>query len=109
VKVDTATRADLGQDRFDHPLRIPQHVVVPKAQDAIAVTVELGRSGVIATNPLIRPMLVAIDLDDQTQPVMHEVREIGPNRRLPPEMAGWQLDLPQRVPELAFRRRCEGP
>jgi hypothetical protein len=72
--------------------------MVPEAQNAIALSGQVGVSAGIPNQTRRPPVLIAIYLDDQPQAVMREVREIGPDWRLPPKMAGRQLKQSQCIP-----------
>jgi hypothetical protein len=74
------------QHRFHDAVDVRQHIVVPEAQDAIALRSKIRRSLCISGNVLRLIVLPAIDLDDKAQFVAREVSEVGTDRRLPPEV-----------------------
>jgi len=83
---------DRCTDRGQHSLYIVQHVIVPKTKHTIPLSVKIGRSRQVARGLSRFGMLAAIDLNDETQVVLCEIREVGSDRGLaPPVRTGfWQ-------------------
>jgi error-prone DNA polymerase len=78
------------QDSF----HIPQHVVVPESEDAVAPRLEPG-----AANSTVIGMLPAIDLDDQRSLRTEEIDDIGTDRLLPAQAESVDLLSPHLEPQ----------
>jgi len=64
-------------DRLHHALDIPQHIVVPEAQHAIAARLEIGGSLGIAHEACGFIMLAAVHFNDQAHGMTGEISEVG--------------------------------
>ena len=83
-----------------HPLCIIENLVVPEAQNRIALSVEIC-SALRVAHALC--MLSAIDFNYQRRFTAGEVSNIGPNWQLPYELVPIKLPAPKHAPEAHFR------
>jgi hypothetical protein len=82
--------------RLQHAVEIVENLIVPKPDDAVAVTRELGAALIVCVHPL--RMLTAIELDDQLAGRAGEIGDTSSDRMLPPKLP--RLDaLAQGAPE----------
>jgi hypothetical protein len=87
------------EQRNQHTLEIPEHVVVPESPHAIS----LGRKPTIAAGVTLRfGMLSAVDLNHQARVVTNEVRNKWSHRSLAAELEVGKASIAQREPKLVF-------
>jgi hypothetical protein len=92
---------------FEHAIDVSDHVVIPEAQDAIALAFE--KSGTLRIGGGHFGMLPAINLDDESSVVTGKVHDVGPQPNLPSEMRARNgQTMPQMPPEflLCLGWRC---
>jgi hypothetical protein len=84
-----------------HAIDILQHVVIPKAQDAIAIRFKNFRPFHIGVCP--HCVLSAVDLDDEASPMRSKISDVAPNPNLAPKVrVGGVQSASQMPPELAL-------
>lgn len=69
------------------------------AHHLIAEPAQIGRSHAIARHALVGRVAIAIDLDDQLDPLADEIHHIRPDRRLPPKMPAGLAPRMQQGPK----------
>jgi hypothetical protein len=74
------------QYRFHHAVDVLQHIIVPEAQDAIALRSKIDGSLCISGNVLRLIVLRSIDFDDEASFVAGEVSEVRTDGGLPAEV-----------------------
>jgi hypothetical protein len=79
--------------------------VVPKTNDAVALFGKIRRAPSVATKPDALAVLLTVELDDEPQGVIREIRDIRADRGLAPEMSLWHFDKTQGTPEAPLGRR----
>jgi hypothetical protein len=72
--------------------------VIPESDDAIALFGEIRGPSSVATKPKRMAVLLTIELNDETKGVIREIRDIGADRCLTPEMSMWHFDKTQGAP-----------
>jgi hypothetical protein len=87
---------ELAAYRLQHAVKVVENVVVPKPDDAVPVTRELGAALVVGFHPFA--MLTAIKLDDQLARRAGEIGNTSTDRMLPPKLP-WYDALAQGSPE----------
>jgi hypothetical protein len=90
--------AESGRNHFHYPLDIPEHVVVPETQHAIAARFEVRGSSRIGIDASRFIVLSTIDLDHKPRPMAAEVSEVWSDRRLSPEMRAIHGEMAQMQP-----------
>jgi len=89
-----------GPQCFNEPFKnargIPQHLIVPKAEHAVACRLEDPAAGDISI--LIRRMMPAVDLDDQPRFQAAEVRDVRTNRVLTAELETTETPIAEEHP-----------
>ena len=93
---------DLGQDLRDHGIDIRMHFGVPESEHAIAFLRYDHSSVRVMTYRVGRGMCVAIELNDNSSPVLREIADITVKRHLPAEMKSVPVEVAQREPEFPF-------
>ena len=83
-------------DAIDSPFDVFQHLVVPKADDAIALGFDEARADAVITRG--DRMLAAVEFDYEPPGEAGDVDEIGTDRHLPPPFQGREA-LTQRAPQ----------
>jgi hypothetical protein len=84
--------------RFEHSGGIRQHVVVPEAQDAVAVFLDDGGSGGV----VVGIVLAAVELDGEARGAAGEVGDIVVDLELADEFFAFQASAAQAVPQALF-------
>jgi hypothetical protein len=74
------------RERLHRTFYIPQHVVVPEAQHAIAARLKIGGSRRVARQTRSFVVLTAVEFDDETRCVTGEIREVRADRCLTAEV-----------------------
>jgi hypothetical protein len=87
-----------GND-LHHTLDIPQHVVVPEPEHAIAAGFEVCGSPRVTCKSGRFIVLAAIKLDDETRRVTGEVSEVWADRRLTAEVGARNPQTAQVLPK----------
>ncbi len=98
--------ADGFEDAAENAVGIG-HVLIGEAQDAEALAHEPGVAHGVTLGIVEGP----VQLHDQPVTQAQEVRHIGPERNLTPELEAAEAAVAQKLPELAFRGRpgrCAG-
>lgn len=95
-----ARNFNLACDGFEHAIGVLQNVVVPEADDAVAVGFDAGRPLRISVNR----MLPAVAFDRQTQASTREIDHAAANRKLPRKSRA-HLPPAQLRPQRTFRVR----
>jgi hypothetical protein len=90
---------------FQYPLHVIQHIIVPKAENTIALRIEIVGPYRVADSLLVLGVLSTIHLNDKPQLVTGEIREIGSDRCLTTEVRVAKRQSPQMPPELSLRER----
>ena len=95
--------------RFAHPIRIGEDVVVPEAEDAIAIG--FNDRGSISIDPLV--MLSTVSFDHELVAMRREIDAVLADIHLPPETSFRKAGA-QQIPQCCFRfgrsgPRCSGP
>jgi len=90
---------DLAHDALD----ILQHVIVPEAQDSIALGLQKCRPCLIVGNRL--PMLTAIKLNHQLRRTRDKVADEGLDHDLTIEPNAAKLSIAEGIPKFPFGRR----
>jgi len=85
---------------FDHAVGVAQHVVVPEAQNPIALRLKPHRAFSV-TSDLIG-VLAAVHFDDESRGETDEVGNVGAEGHLPPKAVAIGLLAAQSRPELLF-------
>src|SRR5215470_5212933 len=87
-------------DPFKNARRIPQHLIVPKAEHAVACRLEEPTAGDISI--LIQRMMPAVDLDDQPHLCTAEVHDKRPDRVLTAELDAADAPVAEEHPHSAL-------
>lgn len=87
-------------------LRILQHIIVPEAQDGIALGVEV--SGAFLVSRGIE-MAAAIEFDNERRLPAGKIGEIGTYWQLANKLVAFDLPVPQHIPEPVFRLGFPAP
>jgi hypothetical protein len=74
------------QDRFHDTVDVPQHVIVPEPQNAVALRLKIRRPLCIPGNVLGLIVLRSINFDDEAPFMTGEVSEEGTDSGLPPKV-----------------------
>jgi hypothetical protein len=82
-----------------HALQIAQNVIVPEAQDRVALRVEVGRAAFILR---IAVMLTTVEFDHQGRLAARKVGNEWANGELSDELVAVQLAVPHQAPEALF-------
>src|SRR5262245_1716248 len=77
---ELSARSERIVNRFHHASRLPQHFVVPEAQDAVSARRQELSSRRIVRYSLHFAVLAAVHLDDQPLLVATKVSEVGTDR-----------------------------
>jgi hypothetical protein len=77
-------------------------VPVPKSQDAIAAVFQIGCSNSIVRYVFRLVVLVAVKFDNEFLFEANEIRDVGADGLLPPELVHSHATIPQRDPKLSF-------
>ena len=88
------------EDRGEHAVGVLQHVVVPEADDAVAVGFDDLRSSIIGRAVSV---LATIEFDGEARGAAGEVDHEGADRQLPRELDTAQLAGAQVRPKASFR------
>lgn len=80
-----------GEDRFHDAVDISGDVVVPEAEDAVALGFKPFRAFLIVGEGGLFAMLRSIDLDDEVRGRADEIGNEISDRHLPPEMGAFRL------------------
>ena len=91
---------------FDGAVEVLQHVHIPKTQNAISLAGQQPISYFVPNLVRWIAVLSAIELDHDTARVLDEVQNVGPERRLTPEVEAYCPQQAQPIPELAFDVGC---
>ena len=83
------------ENGLQNGVRLPQHVVVPEANNVPAECIQSRGSVAIA----LAAVLAAIRLDNQPNLYASEVGNIRPNRHLPPKLEATQIAVAQMSPQ----------
>jgi len=83
-------------DHRKHAFRICQHIIIPETQDAITLSLQKVSSDGVSFRGSV--MLTAIDFNDQSRFMAHEVRYIPPDRHLPTKFVSLDLVRSQQLP-----------
>jgi hypothetical protein len=76
-----------GEDCLNDSVKVFHDLVIPESDDAIALFGEIRRSSGVATKPKGVAVLLTIEFNDEPQGVIREIRNIGADRGLAPEMS----------------------
>jgi hypothetical protein len=87
-----------SEDCLNNPIEIFDDLVIPEADNAIALFGEIRGPSSVATKPKRMTVLLTIKLNDETKGVIREIRDIGADRCLAPEMSVWHFDKTQGAP-----------
>src|SRR6185312_15059145 len=90
-----------AEDRFEHRIRLLQHVIVPEAQDHQATGFEELRAHVIDRFIVLR----TIQFHDQFLRFANEIHDVGRDGVLPAEFQAIQAAGAKVIPEPKFRFR----
>jgi hypothetical protein len=90
-------------DASDHRIEVGNHLIVPETKDPIALLFEIPCAPLVDGDAF--GMLAAIDFDDETGGNANEIRHIGTNGHLSPELGASKLLGFDRQPELSLLRR----
>jgi hypothetical protein len=86
-------------NRLEHAFEVEKQVVRPETDDAPAMSLQPSGPLLITQLLLVRAVLLAIGLDDQSGRNACEVRKEGTDRKLPAELASLEASSPQVEPE----------
>jgi hypothetical protein len=95
-------RLQCGEDCFQYAFEISDHVIIPKAEDAIAVLDEPFVSDSIA---LALRVLTTINFNDEPMFATNEVSDVRPYGLLANEFESIQATGAESPPEFSFRNR----
>jgi hypothetical protein len=84
------------QNDLQHAVDVSQNVVIPEAENAVALAFEKSRALRISAGILV--MLSAVNLDNESGMMAHEVGDVGPQPNLPPEMSLLSPQAMSKVP-----------
>jgi len=103
---EPSTRICNRQNMPCNAVRVLHDLVIPEPQHAIAGTFKMA-----VTNPVLCRfrVLTAIDFDNQTFVMAHEINNVGTHRLLSFELQSTKSSAAQHLPEPVFRRRRIGP
>lgn len=91
----------LEQDRFKHPLRMLQHVIVPEADHSPAVPFQMRGSAAI--HCVARNVLPSIEFDDEMTLHAREICEVRVDRMLTAKSVSRQAAVANMKPQPKFR------
>jgi hypothetical protein len=86
-----------SDDRLQHTVDIAHHIVVPDAQNQIAVVFDIGRPLRVFKAALV--MLPAIQFNDEMGELTAEIDNIGPDRHLSPKFHSVKTPVAQPKPQ----------
>jgi len=83
---------------LEYAINVVEDLLVPEAQNLIALPFEIFSATLIGL-PFVRlTMLATVKLDNETCFGTEEIRDVRTNRVLPPEFGTIKLTIPQPVP-----------
>jgi hypothetical protein len=83
--------------------------IVPKAQNAVALSLQPSRADQVGGGVPLEPMLRAIDLDHELDAVTDEIHDVRAERSLPPEVRARNRNAVEMPPEPLFGRGHGAP
>ena len=83
MRVCPSSEAGTRENRIEHALAIPQHLMVPEAKHFPALTGEIGVADFVAS---VLRMLRSVGLDDQSRSDAQKIDNIRPDRNLPAKL-----------------------
>src|SRR5258708_1798244 len=86
--------------RHHNRLLIPQDLIVPESNYAVAGTLQERRALAILLR--LFGVLCAVYFNNQSPLLTTEIRDVGADRMLPPELRASQLAAAQSLPQLAL-------
>ena len=91
-----ARQAEGAGDLFEDACHVFRHVVVPEAEDRVAVC--LDQAGALDVGG-VSYVLAAVEFDHQPRSTAGEVRYVWPDRKLAHELGALDLSRPQSLPQ----------
>ena len=87
-----------SEDRLDDSVEIFGDLVIPESKNAVALFIQIYGAPGIAAKSQTLAMLLTVELHDEPQGMMREIRKIWADRGLPAEMSLRHFDQTQSAP-----------